>query len=248
MHIHFLGTNGWYNTETGETACILIDAAEGYIILDAGNGLRKIDRHITSPTKPIYLFLSHCHLDHTYGLHILPRFRFPQGLTIIGQPGTEAQLRTLLAPPWTAAIDQLPMSVTIREVAAGTHTTPVPFTCLPLVHSIPCFGYRLTLEGKIITYCTDTGRCDHIVTLGRNADLLISECTWKQPNQFPNWPHLDPIAAAELAHQAGAKQLALTHFEAAGYTCLEDRTEAQTRAQTIFSNTRAMRDDESVVV
>ena len=64
--IIFLGTNGWYDTDTGNTICILIDSPLFTIILDAGNGIAKLDRYADF-NKPAYLFLSHFHLDHIAG-------------------------------------------------------------------------------------------------------------------------------------------------------------------------------------
>jgi len=55
MKIIFLGTNGWYDTETGNTTCILLEANDYYIILDAGNGLYKADKYIIKENKPIYI-------------------------------------------------------------------------------------------------------------------------------------------------------------------------------------------------
>lgn len=46
MKIIFLGTNGWYDTKTGNTICTLIETDNEYIILDAGNGIYKIDKYI----------------------------------------------------------------------------------------------------------------------------------------------------------------------------------------------------------
>lgn len=83
MRIIFLGTNGWYDTSAGNTVCTLIIAKDFYIILDAGNGLYKIDRHITNG-NPVFLFLSHFHLDHIIGLHILNKFNtdFRKAITV----------------------------------------------------------------------------------------------------------------------------------------------------------------------
>lgn len=248
MKVYFLGTNGWFDSETGETTCLLIDADEGYLILDAGNAFRKIDRYLTNPAKPIYLFLSHFHLDHTYGLHILPKFRLPQGLTLIGQRGTKKQLKQILASPWSCPIAKLPYPVTVQEVGEGVHQDPLPFTCRFLVHADPCLGYRFTLEGKTITFCTDTGVCDNLVRLATNADLLITECTWREQNEFTGWPHLAPEDGAHVAQQARAKQLALMHFDGYRYAASADRTDAERRARAIFSATRAMRDDEMIEV
>ena len=38
MKIIFLGTIGWYDTETGNTVCTLIETKREFIILDAGSG------------------------------------------------------------------------------------------------------------------------------------------------------------------------------------------------------------------
>lgn len=245
MNIHFLGTNGWYNTATGQTSCVLIDAEEATIILDAGNGLQKIDDHITTD-KPIYLFLSHFHLDHTYGLHTLPKFHFKQGITIIGQAGSRKYLGQLINRPWTCPIDQLRTPVSIHEVEEGEHQQPIPFKCRFLIHADPTLGFRFKLEGKSVSYCTDTGVCDAAVDLGEEADLLITECAWKERNQFAPWPHLAPEDAADMAKAAKAKRLALMHFDARNYPTHESRLEAEGRAQAIFPATHAMSDDQVI--
>ncbi len=70
MKIIFLGTNGWYTTQTGNTPAVLIDSKNHYVVFDAGNGIYKLDQYITEP-KPISLFISHFHIDHVSGLHSL---------------------------------------------------------------------------------------------------------------------------------------------------------------------------------
>jgi len=36
MKITFLGTNGWYDTDCGNTICTLLETTKAYILLDAG--------------------------------------------------------------------------------------------------------------------------------------------------------------------------------------------------------------------
>src|SRR4030042_1522045 len=117
MKITFLGTNGWYDTNTGNTICILIETNQYIIILDAGNGLHKIDKFIRFD-KPAFLFLSHFHLDHIEGLHVLSKFRFPS-LTIFGQKGTKAALNIIVNEPFTVPLDKLPYPVEVRELSPG---------------------------------------------------------------------------------------------------------------------------------
>ena len=58
MEIIFLGTNGWFDTDTGNTVSALIKTKTCNIILDAGFGMAKADRYINKK-KPTYIFLSH---------------------------------------------------------------------------------------------------------------------------------------------------------------------------------------------
>ena len=75
MIITMLGTNGWFDTDFGQTMCTLIRTRDYSVILDAGYGIRRI-KDLVDFSKPIYLLLSHLHLDHTIGLHTLDYFHF----------------------------------------------------------------------------------------------------------------------------------------------------------------------------
>jgi ribonuclease BN (tRNA processing enzyme) len=222
MKVTFLGTNGWYDTPTGNTVCVLVQSEAFDIILDAGNGIAKADRYITQE-KPVFLFLSHFHIDHIAGLHTLVKFRFKQGLTIFCQPGGARLLDTFVNEPFTVPLAKLPYPAKVIELKEGVHRVPFTVECRPLVHPDPCCGYRLEIDGKVIAYCTDTGACDNAVRLAKKADLLITECALKPGESSPDWPHLNPQDAIGIARKAGAKRLALVHFDAEVYPTLRDR-------------------------
>jgi ribonuclease BN (tRNA processing enzyme) len=244
MKAIFLGTNGWYDTETGNTICILISAKDYDIILDAGNGFHKVDRFISGNSgKPVYLFISHFHLDHIVGLHILNKFSFPGGLTICGPAGTREILATFVNSPFTVSFSQLPFAVTLRELPKERGKVPFSVEARELLHSTLTLGYRIETEGKVITYCPDTGYCENAVTLSQGADLLIAECAYKNGQFSEDWPHLNPETAASIAGEAGAKRLALVHFDAEIYKTMEDRKEAERAAQQVFKNTFVTTDD-----
>ncbi len=233
MKVTFLGTNGWYDTLTGNTCSTLVQTATCDIILDAGNGIAKADRYITQD-KPVYLFLSHLHLDHIAGLHTLAKFRFKKGLTIFGQPGITRALNNIVCEPYTIPFSDLLYEVTITELAEGRHQFPFAFECLPLVHPVPCYGYRFETDGKVVTYCTDTGVCENAIMLAREADLLITECGLKPGETSPDWQHLNPGDAIFIAKKAHAKKLALMHFGAVVYETLDDRREIQKNFESSF--------------
>jgi ribonuclease BN (tRNA processing enzyme) len=247
MKAIFLGTNGWYDTETGNTICTLIQTQRYDILLDAGNGLHRADRHLDGG-KPAFLFLSHFHIDHIEGLHILAKFRFTRGLVICGPKGSHDILGNFLSNPFTIPLGDLPYPTRIIEMPKEAASLPFPVEALPLRHSSLTLGYRIAIDGRIIAYCPDTGYCENAVTLAREADLLITECSYKNNQSCENWPHLNPETAARIACEARTKRLVLTHFDASVYQSLPERKEAETLAAVIFSATTAGMDGLELVL
>lgn len=242
IKIIFLGTNGWYDTKTGNTASILIQTPKHDIILDAGNGFTKIGKYI-SFNKPVYLFLSHYHLDHIIGLHTLNKFNFRKSLHIAGPKGLKKMFKTIIRKPYTFPFSKLPYPTKVYELNEGQHKLPLPFECRILTHPVTTFGYRFKLDGKIIAYCTDTGYCENAIWLAKNSNLLIAECSYKRGMKVSEWPHLNPDDAGRLAKKSGTKKLVLTHFDASLYKTIPERRKAQNQARKTFYNTTAAMDE-----
>lgn len=220
--ITLLGTNGWYSTETGNTLSLFIQTPDVAIILDAGDGIHKIADICPEVQTPACLFISHFHLDHISGLHSLARLRFAKGLSIYGPPGTRDLLSSFIGYPFTVPIAELPYRVTITDLPEGRTVCEVPVTTAPLVHTQLVYGYRFEL-GKIITFCTDTGPCENYLNLAKDANLLISECSYLPGQETPAWPHMNPEMAIDAARTADAKRLVLVHFAADLYTSIAMR-------------------------
>jgi len=244
MKITFLGTNGWYDTDTGNTLCILIETKKEYIILDAGGGFYKIGQHIKKK-KPIYLFLSHFHLDHIIGLHTLVLFNFSQGIKIYGPPGVKKYLSQIVNYPYTVPFSKLKTKVTVNQIKKETHL-PFRVEFGKLLHPSFCYGYRFNLEGKAIAYCTDTGVCDNLYKLAKNANLFITECSATSGKREKDWPHLTAQDAAKVAKKSQVKKLFLAHFNAALFKTEKQRSVAKAQAKRIFKNTFAAGDGQTV--
>lgn len=247
MKIYFLGTNGWYTTPTGNTPCILIDSQDRYVIFDAGNGIYKIDRYIKK-NKPIFLFLSHFHIDHISGLHILNKFYFQQGIEIYFAKGRKKDFNLFVNPPYTIGINNrkaniltLQTKIKLHELEEGDNNIGFPVRMEKLFHGHVNHGFRVNLEGKSITYSGDTKIVPNGFLIAKDADLLIHECSNIISPKEDNWGHTDPVQAAEFAKEAGVKKLVLTHFTAD--LSLEQRKETEEKAKKIFPNTVAATDD-----
>ncbi len=246
MKLTFLGTSGWYDSPTGNTSCILIETQQEYIVLDAGSGFYKLKDLLTNK-KEVYIFFSHYHIDHFSGLHTLPLMHFEKGIKIFGPKGLLDLKNTILRKPYTRNVQDHPFEISFTEI---DDTTKLPFSTntLQLEHSVPCWGYRFTLEEKTIVYCTDTSPCENLITLAANADLLITECSHAPYAENPKKFHMTPKQAAEAAKEAEVKQLLLTHFSAPDYPEHSLRKKAEKIAQKIFPNTRALFDDDVIII
>ena len=247
MRILFLGTNGWYSTSLGNTVCTLIETKTHYIILDAGDGFHKIDQYIDDE-KPILLLLSHLHLDHIIGLHSLAKLRFKQEINLFGYKGTKKGINRIIKHPYSSPIANLPLNFQINELKEGNHNIGFPIICKLLVHADPCLGYRMEIEDKVVTYCTDTGVCDNMYELAKDADLLITECSYKPGQEEWGWPHLKPEDAAAVAAKSKVKKLILTHFDASTYLTIQERNDAKEIARKMFKNTFAASDGLEIMI
>jgi ribonuclease BN (tRNA processing enzyme) len=236
LKVIFLGTNGWYDTTTGNTICTLVQTKRYDVLLDAGNGLHRAAQYLDGG-KPVFLFLSHFHIDHIEGLHILSKFRFRKGLTICGPTRSGEILGTFINAPFTTSLAELPYPARILEMPEEASSLPFPVEILPLRHTSLTLGFRIAVDGRIVSYCPDTGYCENAVTLARSADLLITECAYKEGQSCEAWPHLNPETAARIAVEAGAKRLILTHFDAEVYQSLPERKASEAVAAGIFPAT-----------
>lgn len=246
MKAIFLGTNGWYDTETGNTPCVLIETSSEHIIFDAGFGFHKLGRYIKDG-KPIYLFISHLHFDHIIGLHVLPIFRYAQGIDIYTQPGSKSILESVMNKPFTRPLESMAPLVRVHEYG-GTERLPFGFEAKELLHAVKCFGFRVTSGGRSVVFCTDTEDCPALRELAKNADLLITECAFRSGEETKGSSHLNPETAADIALGSGAKKLALYHFDPARYPESGDRRNAEKTARSIFKETVAAVDGLEITV
>ncbi len=240
MRLTFLGTNGWFDSSTGNTVSALLETNDYNIIFDAGFGIAKADMYL-NPDKPTFLFISHFHLDHICGLHALPKFNFKQPLTIFGRKDLKKLFKVVINSPYTAPLSFLNYKVNLVPLKEGEYNLPFKFTCKQLKHTDTSMGYRLEVDGKVIVYCSDTAICDNDKLLAQDADLLIHECAFV-PGEVSDWGHSNPEEVATMAKEVNVKKLALTHFGAARYNTMDVRKNSENVAKGIFVNTVAATD------
>ncbi len=114
-------------------------------------------------------------------------------------------------------------------------------------HVVTVNGKKITPDmvseiepGKKVAYVTDTVVCQGAHKLAENADVLICESTYHSDltEQAHEYSHMTAREAAQIASQANAKKLYLTHFSAR----YADHTVLEQDAREIFDNTQAAQD------
>lgn len=98
----------------------------------------------------------------------------------------------------------------------------------------------VTLPGSVFAFVMDTRPCANAIALSRDADLLVMEATYTHQDRTlaDAHGHSTSVGAAEVAREANARRLALTHFSQR-YT---DVSQHLTEAREVFSDVIALED------
>lgn len=245
MRVLLLGTTGYHPTDSRQTACVLLPDLG--ICFDAGTGMYRVGRHLTTDTLDI--FISHAHLDHVVGLtyfFTLLHERRVRGITVHGEPAKLAAVRENLFNEHFFPVKPSFHWQSIEPLI--TLGNGARLTTFPLIHPGGSLGYRLECDGLSLAYVTDTtarqdaAYVEHI----RGVDMLLHECN------FPNGEYalakktghscLDDVARVAAAAQV--KRLVLIHFD----PVLEVPAEQIEAARKIFPAIEAGRDNLELVV
>jgi ribonuclease BN (tRNA processing enzyme) len=201
------------------TSSLIVKIGNEPMLFDSGNGcirqLLKTDVHHRDINM---IFYTHVHPDHTSDLPALihgwcygvPETR-KSPLNIVAHPSFKrffGQMKKTFFPWFGDDFFKLNIFNALNSV--NIHNAVI--TALPMKHDASSVGYRIEEEGKVVALSGDTEYCKNVVRLGKNADLLILECSF--PNEMgPAYSgHLWPEMAGRIATEANAKKLLLTHF------------------------------------
>jgi ribonuclease BN (tRNA processing enzyme) len=220
----FLGTAAALPTgDRGNSALALVsDPSEPGLLIDCGDGVyRALVRAELGPDALGDIFITHAHIDHIGALpSLIESFRLAgrrRPLRIFALPETMAITRQLLDTfAFELTLDEWSFSVSFTTVdeESALSFLGVPARIFRMRHSIPSAGIRLELPGGALAYTCDTEPNPTIFPLGRQARLLITECTTLQKNvaMARVGHHMTALEAGQQATECGAESLALVHL------------------------------------
>ena len=207
MKLHILGVNGPFPESNGATSGYLLECGDTFLQFDLGCGVLARLTSLMPPESLSALFLSHWHFDHTADLPVLMYRLEAMGstLTVYARADESSSLRKIVAA--ASCFD-------LRDVAPGD--TFSFGKCSVRVgearHPVPAVGFRAESEGRIFGYTGDTNTLPSLADFYRGSSLLLADGLFPSENWAEGKPHLSAALCAELASEAGAEQLLITHL------------------------------------
>jgi len=218
MELYVLGSGTCIPTVDRGPSGLALSFGSHLILFDGGGGsLRPLPRLGLDFRKVDFHCITHFHPDHSidlipllFAMNYTVDFRRSDPLHVVGPVGLEAFYEKMkgIFGHW---IEGQTYPLSFHEAGKSKIDFPdFSLKTLPVAHAEGSIGFRVEAEGRSLVYSGDTDDCPNIVSLGKEADLLILECSF--PEERKKEGHLTPGLAGRIAREAGAKKLLLTHF------------------------------------
>ena len=248
MRLQLLGTGSPNPLPERQGPALLLSHQDKHFLFDTGRGVTtQLSRAGVALHELNAVFLTHHHYDHISSLGdvLLTAWHGGvPGLPLIGPPGTHKIVQALfeqvyqreiafslkLAQATASPLQHIRDVVSVIPLTSGQtyHQGAWQVSAAFVEHGHqlglsqeewPCLAYRVEVEGKSIVISGDTIACASLITLARNADVLVQCCFL--PEIALTTPARQLLAksviatsgqAGKIASQAGVKTLVLTHF------------------------------------
>lgn len=215
MQLTILGASSAAQNPGGACSSYLVRQGETVVVIDMGNGaFANLQRHV-APDEVDAVVISHTHADHTLDLlpyrywlafqgkapRRRPRLWLPPGGhdTVLAVSGLQDPSREFYSSYFEVA-EYDPA----RPISVG----PLEIAFQAMRHVSHTYGMRVRGDG-LLAYSADTGPCDAVAEVARDADLFLCENANEEESDFPL--HLKPSQAGVYGREAGARRLVLTH-------------------------------------
>ncbi len=220
FEVTILGSGSCVPTLKRGSPGLVLRICDDLVLMDGGTGtLRSLLGAGLDYRDLTHLLYSHIHPDHTADLIPLllatrytPDFTRTCDLAIWGPSGFRDFFDRLTAV-YPFSLEGETYRVDVAEVGRTLHRQEGwEFRAQLLRHTVPDVGYRVEVPAldRTLVYTGDTEACPELAALARNADLLISECSFPDDGRMEG--HLTPTQIGRIAEEAGVKHLLLTHL------------------------------------
>ena len=214
MRVTFVGVGEAFD-ETLANTSLLAESDTGSILLDCGfSAAPSFWALAERPLELDGVYLSHFHADHWFGLPALLVRSLEEGrtrpLTVLGQPGVEAKVRSLMELAYAGTLGKAKFDLRFTECEPGRAVELAGFrlSFAPCAHSVPCLAVRVERGDASLFYSGDGPPTEETRALATGCSLAVQEAFSLDPVK-PAHGTLD--ASLAFARETGAGMLALVH-------------------------------------
>jgi ribonuclease BN (tRNA processing enzyme) len=220
VKLTILGSGTLVPSGSRNSAGYFVELPDARIMLDCGAGtVHALDRYGVPWEQMTHLFISHFHIDHVGELASL-LFAFRHGmkanrvepLTIAGPRGLDRLIEGLKLA-YGESLLSMKFPVIVRMIYPGDSIELGSGSTLSVArtpHTQESLAVKIESDGHKLCYTGDTDYDDELTHFFQKADLLISECSFREP--YERIPHLSVNEVARLASRAEVARLIVTHF------------------------------------
>ncbi|RYE74586.1 MAG: MBL fold metallo-hydrolase [Myxococcales bacterium] len=220
MKLTVVGCSGSYpGPDSAASSYLLEHEHEGRmwrLLIDLGNGaLGQLHRYV-DPVHIDAVALSHLHADHCLdlcGFYVLRKYH-PTGaqprIPVWGPPDTARRMAKAYDLDEDPGMNE---EFDFRTYPVEpVHVGPFTIEAIPVAHPVPAYGLRVSAGGAVLAYSGDTGICDGLLEVARDADVFLCEASFIHGDPNPPDLHLTGVEAGEVATRADARTLVVTHI------------------------------------
>lgn len=217
MKLTVLGCAGSFPGPDSPCSAYVVEADGFRLLVDFGTGSLGPLQQYLGLCDIDAILLSHLHCDHILDAcsYVVVRRYNPSGplprLPLYGPAGTAERLSCVYGPDQRAtSVDDV---YDVHTLTPGAlQIGPLRVEVERMNHPVETFGVRIEHDGAVLAYSADTGTTEALVSLARDADLLLCEASYLDSEPHPPDLHLTGREAGEHARKAGARRLVLTHL------------------------------------
>jgi len=215
MKITILGSSAAYAGKNEGCSSYLLACGPSRYLVDTGPGCVSFMQNYITFTDISGIFLSHLHADHTSDIYTLRYAVFvaqrdghmKSGIPIYMPAHPKKTFRFI-----RETVRQ-EMDITVTSQGIHPHIEGLSVRFLKTAHPIDTYATRFEYEGRSIVYTADTSLFNDLVSFCTDTDLLIADATLQgQDRELESMGHMTAASAANLARDAGAKKLILSHI------------------------------------
>lgn len=217
MQMDVLGSSGTFPVPDRPASGYLVSNLSTHILCDIGFGVFSELLRRMSPEGLDAVVLSHRHPDHCADFlalhHALAYGPYERrGLPVYAAPGVADRLAEFLGAGEGHVLFE---TFDFHEVGADNHVTvgSIDLRFAVTAHSVPTVATRFEAGGRALVYSADTGPGGGFPGLCRDASVVVAEASIRgerDDHQFAH--HLTAAEAGEIAREAHAEMLILTHL------------------------------------